>query len=316
MRIKSGMEIRKNMDNYAAGIIVYNPKFERIKENIEAIIPQVKVLYCYNNGLGENKKVVNLLKSHQNLVILGNGHNDGISKALNCMIDQAEKDGMQWLLTLDQDSVACNNMIESLTSLTNIEKVGIICPQIRDARRKNEQTKAVTIPYEDVDICFTSGSFMNVQATKAIGGFDEYLFIDFVDHDICLRMRYEGYRVVRNNNVVLDHELGNLKPSRFERLYLKLGGMLHNEGIKKLSYKREVNPVRVYYATRNMIYMKKKFSNYISSRVWDKRLMKNVISYVLRGEKKIDIIKSINRGLNDGKKKHVKPYVTGRGAES
>lgn len=270
-----------------------------------------KVLYCYNNGLGKEEQVMRLLKSYQNVVVLGSGNNDGISKALNCMIEQAGEDDMQWLLTLDQDSVVCDNMIESLAALTDIDRAGIICPQIRDVRRKNEQTVTKSISYEYVDSCFTSGSFMNVKIAKAIGGFDEYLFIDFVDHDICLRMRYEGYRVIRNNNVILDHELGNLKPSKFEKAYLKLGEVLHNETIKKLSYKREVNPMRVYYATRNMIYMKKKFSNYVSSRTWNKKLMKNIISYTLRanGREHINILKSITKGLKDGMKNHVKPYV-------
>lgn len=296
------------MGNYAAGIILYNPKIKRLKENIDAIIPQVKVLYCYNNGLGENQQIQNLLNSYQNLVVLGNGNNDGISKALNCMIEEADKGDIQWLLTLDQDSVVCDDMIESLASLTGIDRIGIICPQIRDVRRKNEQPKMAEKSYEDVDICFTSGSFMNVKATKSIGGFDEYLFIDFVDHDICLRMRYEGYRVIRNNNVVLDHELGNLKPSKLEKFYLKLGSVVHSETIKKLSYKREVSPLRVYYSMRNAIYMKKKFADYMPAKVWNKRLGKNIVSYMVRGEKKISIIKAINKGIKSGRAKMVVRY--------
>lgn len=297
------------MDNYAAGIVLYNPKIDRLKENIEAIIPQVKILYCYNNGLGNAQRVMDLLKSYANIVVLGRGTNDGISKALNCIVEQADKDNIQWLLTLDQDSIVSDDMIQSLATLTNIENAGIICPQLKDIRRKNEQPVSPLDSYEDVDICFTSGSFMNVKATKSIGGFDKYLFIDFVDHDICLRMKCEGYRVIRNNSVVLDHELGTLRASRFEKIYLKLGALLHSETIKKLSYKRTVSPMRVYYSTRNMIYMKKKFSNYTTRKSWNTKLIKNIVSYLLRGEKKISILKSIAKGLKDGKNKQVEPYV-------
>lgn len=299
------------MDNYAAGIVLYNPKIDRLKENIEAIIPQVKILYCYNNGLGNTQPVMKLLNSYSNIVVLGRGTNDGISKALNCIVEQADKDNIQWLLTLDQDSIVCDDMIKSLALLTNIEDVGIICPELKDIRRKNEQTITPLESYEDVDICFTSGSFMNVKTTKLIGGFDQYLFIDFVDHDICLRMKFEGYRVIRNNSVILDHELGTLQASRFEKTYLKLGELLHSETIKKLSYKRTVSLMRVYYSTRNMIYMKKKFSNYTTRKSWNKKLLKNIVSYLLRGEKKISILKSIVKGLKDGKKKYVEPYIAG-----
>ena len=63
------------MDNYAAGIVLYNPKIDRLKENIEAIIPQVKILYCYNNGLGNTQPVMKLLNSYSNIVVFGRGNN-------------------------------------------------------------------------------------------------------------------------------------------------------------------------------------------------------------------------------------------------
>lgn len=300
-----------SMSEYAAGIVLFNPKLDRLKKNLDAITPQVKVVYCYNNGLADENEIVSLLKLYTNVIMMGVGKNDGISGALNSILNRAIQDNIQWLLTLDQDSVVCCDMVEKLGELTTIEDVGIICPLLKDVRRKNEQVISTVEDYEDIDSCFTSGSFMNVEKTRIIGGYDDYLFIDYVDHDICIRMKKEGYRIIRNNCVVLDHELGDLTPSRLEKVYLKLGEIVKNDAIKKLSYKRAINPIRVYYSTRNAVYMKKKYSNYIPQRIWERKLVKDIISYILRGKKKINIIKAVYRGIRDGRAKYVSPYVIG-----
>lgn len=39
------------MGQYAAGIVLYNPEKERLKENLDAVCEQVEKVYCYNNGL-------------------------------------------------------------------------------------------------------------------------------------------------------------------------------------------------------------------------------------------------------------------------
>lgn len=142
---------------------------------------------------------------------------------------------------------------------------------------------------------------MNIQKTLEIGGFDEWLFIGLVDNEICYRIKLNGYRIIRNNSVILNHELGNLTPSKFEKAYLKLGDILHSDTVKKMSYKRQVNPMRLYYATRNMIYLENK---YPAQKVdaWSlKTLLKNSISSILRGKNKIKIIKALYQGITDGR---------------
>ena len=270
------------MNQYAAGIILYHPDYNRLKANIDAVYPQVDRIYCYNNGLGDDRSIENLLGSYVNIILMGDGDNIGIASALNQIVERAHMDGIQWLLTLDQDSVVCEGMVKAFSSLTGLEKVGIICPQLQDDRRKNQEFVQIENSYTDVDLCFTSGSFVNVEIVRDIGGYDDFLFVDLVDHDICIRMKYEGYRIIRDNSMVLNHELGKLTPSRFETIYLKAGKMLHSDTIKKLSYKREVSSMRTYYATRNMIYMKKKYANYMEGSYWNKKLIKNSFSCILR----------------------------------
>lgn len=271
------------MEQYSAGIVLYNPDIKRLKENLDAVCGQVERVYCYNNGLQNAGEINALLNTYGNIRVIGTGTNVGIATALNELTKEAEKDNIEWILTLDQDSVVCDGMVEALASFKNEKDVAIICPAIEDIRRKNETLAVAQNTIDDVEFCITSGSFMNIQKTLEIGGFDEWLFIGLVDNEICYRIKLNGYRIIRNNVMILNHELGNLTPSRLENVYLRLGNLLHSETIKKLSYKRAVSPMRLYYATRNMIYLKKRYANYMSTAMWNKMLIKNSLSSIVRG---------------------------------
>lgn len=298
-----------DITQFAAGVVLYNPELERLKENIEAIAPQVHVVYCFNNGVKNEKAIKDMLSSYSNVLIIGEGKNLGIATALNRLIEQADKDGIEWLLTLDQDSVVSCNMIEKMSSLTKNENAAIICPLVEDVRRKNEKPVQSNKSIEDVDFCITSGSLMNVKTTLKVGGFDDYLFIGLVDDEICYRIKINGYRIIRNNDVVLNHELGNLIPSKHEKLWLTLGKISHCKSIEKLSYKREVSPMRLYYATRNMVYLREKYKDYTGEAYWNKRICVNSLSSYVRSGFRLNVLKAIVDGYNKGKLKVTSEYT-------
>ncbi|MBT1173161.1 glycosyltransferase [Bifidobacterium sp. MA2] len=290
------------IDAYAAGIVLYKPDLDRLKDSLNAITPQVKFVYCFNNGLGDNPGAINtVLHTYSNVIVIGDGQNIGIASALNALVQRAHDDGMTWILTLDQDSVVSEDTIASLAKLTSEDKVAIICPQIEDERRKNEPISHDFPPIEDIDDCITSGSFMNIDKTLSVGGFDSRLFIDLVDDEICHRIKLSGYRIIRNNSVILNHECGILAPSKYEHFWLKMGMLMHSDILQRLSHKREVNPMRLYYVTRNMVYLNRKYRKN-SNPMWStKRLIRNSISSILRGKNKIVLIKNIIIGIRDGK---------------
>ncbi len=55
----------------------------------------------------------------------------------------------------------------------------------------------------------TSGSVISVRKALEIGGFDERLFIDEVDHEICYRAVGAGFSLFQSSDVFLSHQLGN-----------------------------------------------------------------------------------------------------------
>lgn len=46
-------------------------------------------------------------------------------------------------------------------------------------------------------------------------GFDEYLFIDKVDNDICLKLQENGFKIICVNKVGFTHEVGKAKKISF-----------------------------------------------------------------------------------------------------
>ena len=57
----------------------------------------------------------------------------------------------------------------------------------------------------------TSGNLLNIDIYKQIGDFRESFFIDYVDYDYCLRSLKKGYKIIRCNDILLNHKLGNSK---------------------------------------------------------------------------------------------------------
>lgn len=293
------------MGQYAAGIVLYNPEIGRLKENIDAIYNQVSRVYCFDNGSVNHNQILSLTVKYSNITLIDGNANLGIAIAINQMAKSAEADGIKWLLTLDQDSICEAQMVDKFSKYTDVENVGIICPIVIDKRRPVEKIPKGDL--SDVDFCITSGSFMKLDIFNKIGKMDDWLFIGLVDDEYCYRLRLFGYRIIRLNSVILDHELGTLTPCRFAEFFLKLGNIFSLSKIKALSYKRSVSPKRVYYATRNIVYLTKRYIEYPTNKFSNKAALLNAISNVLRGENKIAILQAAIKGFSDGSKIDVKP---------
>lgn len=286
------------MGYYSAGIILYNPDINRLRDNIESIQKQVDIVYCYNNNSENTYLIEKLIEKYSNVVLINDSVNSGIPMAINKIADIAIENNYTWLLTLDQDSICPADMIESFERYINISDIGIICPLIVDSRRPkyNKPKEPISI----VDFCITSGSFMNLDVFKKLGGLDSTLFIGLVDDEYCYRLRLNNYKILQINDAVLDHELGELTPSKYSRLYITLGSLFHCEKIKALSYKRKVTPIRVYYATRNIIYLSHKYKNNPTYKFTMNYAVKNGISNILRSQNKLLVSRAFVKGIIDG----------------
>ncbi len=258
------MEEIKHMD-ISAGIVLFNPDINRLKENISAVIVQCAHVYLVDNGsnnIDEVKKLLNQY-NHSKVSVLCNMENQGISKALNQLASEAQKGGFDWILTLDQDSVAPSNIIEEFEKYTNNLNTGMLCPVICD-RNKGVVVEAKD-NYKEIDECITSGSLLNIKAWRKIGGFDESMFIDGVDFDICYRLRKNGYKILCIQSVVLLHELGRIVYHRF--IFWKVLVKNHSA-------------FRKFYIARNTVYLaRKEHTNIIKAILQNVKLFLIVVCY-------------------------------------
>jgi len=289
---------------YAAGIVLYNPEIDRLEKNINSVINQVDKIYLIDNNSKNIEDVKVLLKkiSSSKIDLTLFETNKGLALALNTILGMAKKDKYKWVLTLDQDSISPMKMLESFTKYVNEPNVGIICPVVYDSRKKNKSKPIAKDGYEFVNFSITSGSLTNVDVWEKVGKFDEYLFIDLIDNEFCYKLSLNGFKIIRDNSIVLDHEFGVITQSKFSNLFLKLGNILHSDLIKKLSYKKEISLFRRYYSTRNSFYLQGKYSNVPEYVAWSKKNHKKNIMYgFFRSNQKIKYIKMVKKAKKDAK---------------
>lgn len=303
------------MDNIAAGIVLYNPDdYERFKKAFISVVEQFSKIYVFDNS---NIKV-KLPVSSDKIVYLTEHKNRGIAYALNCIMDAADKDGYKWVVTMDQDSIVPTNMLIEYRKHINDTKVAIICPQVIDKRRIYMKPKA-ELNNEYVKFCITSGSCTSTKAWRNVGKFDACLFIDLVDNEFCKRIVVSGYKILQLNNVILNQEFGNIVPKRIstQRFWLFISEILHNVNFAKLGYKKNVNPLRIYYTNRNIIYVNKKLSDYGKTGYKENYHVNSYVGFwlcfnvpsVLRSKNKLETIKAIRQGRHDGLSMKVSKWV-------
>ena len=284
----------------AAGIVTDNPEIERLQENLKAASKQVDFVLIYDNASKNIDEIEKVISAFQNVRVIKSDTNKGVAGALNELSDTAISENVEWFLTLDHDSVIPENFIKACKSFV-ADNIGIICPVMYDKRRP--QIDAVNkdkVSY--VDFCITSGSFVNLSVWKQIGKYDEFLFVGLVDNEYCKRVILNGYKILRLNEMLMDHELGTLQPTRLAKVYKKLAVILHSKTIAALSYRRKVSPFRAYYATRNIVYLSKKYKNYPCYEFSKKFAIKNGLSNFIRSGFDIKVLKAVVKGFSEGNK--------------
>lgn len=223
----------------AAGIVLYNPDQKRLDQNIESILPQVDKLILIENGSTEFD-YLNQFESDKFIKIV-NKENKGIAFALNQILIFCYQNGIDWVLTLDQDSIASKNIIDVYR--TKIDScVGIVCCDTVD---RNFTERNVEKSNNTINYCITSGSFTNVKACVEVGGFDNSMFIDWVDWDICIALRKAGYKIIKTSETNILHELGDNSSVKY------IG--------KHALYVLNRSPFRYYYVFRNRVYLARKY---------------------------------------------------------
>lgn len=237
-----------------AGIVLYNPELQRLEENICALLKQVDEIVLMDNHSVNEDEIRGLSVKYSKIVWIRLDQNYGIAYALNEIMRYASKESINWVLTMDQDSIANEKLVETYYRYANMPNVMMMTCKICDRNTDGEMHlngDGETLEYHEVHKCITSGCFTNVKKCVEIGGFDNKLFIDYVDYELCIRCIQFGYSIIEIDYPGLLHEVGKAKRVQLWGRNLKIAG-------KYFDVYNEI-PLRVYYFFRNTTYIVRKY---------------------------------------------------------
>lgn len=274
----------------AGVVILYNPD-ESVIDNINSYIEDVDFLYILDNteDYSDFSSIAfSRLKNHRYNYIPFR-KNMGIAYALNYVIRISQT--YDFLLTMDQDSKFSKGMLKKYK-----DKISQFCQNDvamyalnYNSERSDEGT--TRLPHE-VEKAITSGSIVDLAKARVVGGFDENLFIDEVDHEFCFRAIKNGYRIIEFNDIHLMHHLGN--PITKSILGHHFGSTNHSE-------------IRKYYITRNKIYVMKKYPHI--RKEYFTFLIKTFFAMIILEKKRKEKIKYILRGIRDALRNNMGKYI-------
>lgn len=184
--------------------MTFNPDIERLIECVGSIAPQVDRLLLFDNG---SDNVVEICRAVSGSVEVIQAHeNQGMAVALNRLASIAENAGATDIVFVDQDSTASNDLVVQEMSC-RADDVGLVCCMVVDRNHRKTSGEEPTV--RDIKRPITSGSMVNLSAWRAVGGYDERLFVDWVDNDFADNLRSRGFRLVKTSYASILHEMGN-----------------------------------------------------------------------------------------------------------
>lgn len=217
------------------------------------------------------------------IIIDNTEHNEGIAKALNKAFAQAQDEGCDYLVTMDQDSVAPEGMVKALLSaVLSDKKIGQCGPAY--------DPKMIFDGPVQVDHVITSGALTSVQAWKDAGGFKDELFIDMVDVEFSFHIASLGYKILMLGNVYMEHHLGD------GLVGIPFMGKVHFGYVDHA-------PFRWYYMTRNTLILRRMYRNEFPGPTAQavKRIRKNIFRMLIAGKQRWPRIKMVIKGIKDSK---------------
>ncbi len=303
----SALKSMANTSLLCAVVVTYHPELERLKQVLEAGLPQVAALVVVDNGSDE--QCLSLVRSWSRsgqfgaFSLIELGQNLGVAAAQNRGIAWAREQGGSHILLLDQDSIPAQDMtrflLQASMKLSRQCRLAAVGPVFKDAAngrvapfiRINHGESTLYDKPEfagcvPADVLISSGTLISLAVIDRVGAMDESLFIDAVDTEWCLRACSEEYQSFGVMHAVLYHSLGD---------------KTHTVWFGRRRHLPEHTPLRFYYIFRNSLLLYKR--GYIPLR-WKMKNLITLAGLLLFGTalmpERFRRIKMVLLGISDG----------------
>lgn len=226
-------------------ITLYNPSSEN-GEKIKELSQYVdRVFLCDNSGNDNGE----LFSKINNSIYINNGRNLGLSSAYNVVLKNTcyGWNSNDYIIFFDQDSSVTQKHIEKLLSIykkleQHIDKVGCLGPAYYNSANGQVEVvkgKKILEKTYEVNRIITSSMLVKYGTLKETGFFNDSVFLDYADWDLCWRLRKTGYKCFTTTATKINHRVG-----------------LEEKKIGPLSI-RIWDPIRTYYQVRDGKYLLK-----------------------------------------------------------
>lgn len=218
---------------WAGVVVLYHPA-SNVIQNIQTYCAGLDMLFVLDNTETPSSYIEKSIKTIPTIQYIPLKKNNGLAKAFNLALSMATD--YDYLLTMDQDSAFPEGMMERYKKMVENwedDRIAVFGVNYNRAKKTGWEYQKKVI---------SSGSVLVIEKSRDIGGFDENLFIDEVDHEYCYHARKLGYRVVMLHDITLKHRLGEKK--EVANLF---GKRKWEDGVH--------SPQRTYYIFRNAIYI-------------------------------------------------------------
>lgn len=235
----------------------YNDTFECLNSIVKINYANYRIVVVDNGS--DTNEIDGIEKNFPKIKLIKNSQNLGFSGGNNLGIEFSIKEGADFVLLLNNDTIVEPDFLNHLVdNILKDEKIGIAVPKINyysnpnmiwyaggfisklrgsgftigEGKFENRYTK-------NKYVTFATGCCLLIETTaiKQIGAMDESYFLYLEDVDYCLRAISAGYKIL----FVAD-----------SKIYHKVSG----------STTRNNALLPLYYVTRNRLYLTRKFLNY------------------------------------------------------
>lgn len=234
-------------------IVTYNPQIDRLSKVIDSAAKQVTKLVIVDNQ-SINLDSISRLLGDRDIFLIRLPTNRGIAAAMNLGVKFLVRQQVDYILTLDHDTILFENAIDEVicSAQRSFEYIDRKVLVIADTTDRNSDYAT----FKRVDYCITSGNIIPVDLFDQIS-YREELFIDEVDTDFCYESRTHGYELWLFNRKLMSHRLGetyDLRSSRLAFLFRGAFALLRREPPQFVAFEQTH---RVYYMVRNSILLYK-----------------------------------------------------------